>query len=198
MPIKSLLSKLSAALTACSLATATPQAAEAAPPMSLAELVSGAIPLIPGDAATMQAYLQSPMVAPADGRNGWRYPPVSYRTREGFLLRLVLISDWESPAPPPVVRLSAAVDAGRCVNGKKLTEEITRRRGIHWTALSDSGRRSGWTAIDSAKYVTVNQWGDCVSSIAIDVRRQPRMSPPIRPMRIDASGHVVPVALPRH
>ncbi|WP_369928832.1 hypothetical protein [Xanthomonas sp. NCPPB 2632] len=164
-------------------------------PMSLGDLVSGAIPLIPGTAAPMQRYLHARSDAPTHGRTGWQYPAIGYRTKEGALLRITLIADGDNPAPPPVVRVLAAIDASGCVDGSGLRNDLTSKRGIRWTALSSN---DGWTATDSGKYLTISQMGHCVTSVIIDVRRQPRVGPAARPLRVDASGHVTQIPLPHH
>lgn len=168
-------------------------AEERPPPMSLGELVSGAIALIPGTAAPVQRYLQALSDAPTHGRTVWQYPAIRYRTKEGVLLRITLTADGDSPAPPPVVRMLTAVDAAHCVDGSNLRNVLASRRGIRWTALSSN---DGWTATDSGNYLTISQMGHCVTSIIIDVRRQPRVGPAVRPLRVDASGHVTQVPLP--
>jgi len=162
-------------------------------PMSLGELVSGAIPLIPGTAAPVQTYLHARSDAPTHGRTGWQYPAIGYRTKEGAVLRITLTADGDGTAPPPVVRMLTTVDAARCVDGPGLRNELASNRGIRWTALSSN---DGWTATDSGKYLAISQMGHCVTSVIIDVRRQPRLGPAVRPLRVDASGHVTQVALP--
>lgn len=193
--MKKLYAVLRVALVA-SVSTSTPLHAEDAPrPMSLGELVSGAIELIPGAAPPVQNYFQARSEAPPRGRKGWQYPPIAYRTKEGALLRITLTSDGDSAAPPPVVRMLAVVDASRCMDGAVLRDELASKRGIRWTPLSSN---DGWTAIDSGKYLTISQMGRCVTSVIIDVRRQPRVGPPVRPFRVDASGRLTRVPVPGH
>lgn len=165
-------------------------------PMSLDDLVSGAIPLIPGTAAPAQSYLHARSDAPMHGkRTGWQYPAIGYRTKEGALLRITLTVEGDSAAPLPVVRMLTAVDAARCVDGPGLRNELASKHGIRWTALSSN---NGWTATDSGKYLTISHIGHCVTSVIIDVRRQPRVGPAARPLRVDASGHVTQIPLPHH
>lgn len=131
----------------------------------------------------------------SSARTGWQYPAIGYRTKEGALLRITLTVEGDSAAPPPVVRMLTAVDTARCVDGSNLRNELASKRGIRWTALSSN---HGWTATDSGKYLTISQMGHCITPVMIDIRRQPRVGPAARPLRVDASGHVAQIPLPHH
>ena len=163
--------------------------------MSLAEVVSGVIPLIPGSSGSVEAFFHAHGGAPQIDRFGWHHQPIDYRTRDGVLLHIQLTSDWENAKAPDVVRVSAAVDSGRCVDSATLRDELARGQRIQWTALSSNQE---WSATDNGKFLTIGQLGRCVTSVIVDIRRQPRVVPPVRPFKGDPSGQLMRVPAPGH
>jgi hypothetical protein len=168
---------------------------DALQPMSLSEFMVGVVALIPASSAASDAFFHSHSEATWSDRSGWQRAPFSYRTRDGYVLTVHLVSDWENAKAPDVVRVFATIAASQCMDAGKLHDDLARDHGITWTPI---GSDQGWIASYNGKYLAISRSGRCVVSVAADVRRQPRVAPPTRALRIDASGRVVPVNRPEH
>ncbi|WP_213947000.1 hypothetical protein [Luteibacter sp. dw_328] len=126
------MSRFSAPLLAALVATtliSTPTAASGTiRPMTLDEVVIGAIALVSGTSSSVEAFFHAPQGAQR-GTVGWVHQPIAYRTRDGVLLHIQLTSDWENKAPD-VVRSMAEVDGKQCLDAKKLRDKLEHRWDI--------------------------------------------------------------------
>ncbi|WP_213946968.1 hypothetical protein [Luteibacter sp. dw_328] len=185
---------LLAALVATTLVSMPTPAGGANRPMTLDEVVIGAMPLVPSTSSSVEAFFRAPPGAQR-GTVGWVHQPIVYRTRDGVLLHVQLTSDWENGKAPDVVRLVAEVDGKQCLDAKKLRDKLERGQDIAWTS---QGINQGWSAKWENRFVTIGQRdGRCLASVNVDVRQQPRLAPPLRPYKMDRSGIPRPV-LPGH
>ncbi|UPG90835.1 hypothetical protein L2Y96_03410 [Luteibacter aegosomaticola] len=183
------------AVAAAALAPMRASGKDALQPMSLSEFMVGAVALIPASSAASDAFFHSHSEATWSDRSGWQRVPFSYRTRDGYVLTVHLVSDWENAKAPDVVRVFATIAASQCMDAGKLHDDLARDHGIPWTPI---GSDQGWIASYNGKYLAISRSGRCVVSVAADVRLQPRVAPPTRALRIDASGRVVPANRPGH
>jgi hypothetical protein len=183
---------LLAALVATTLISMPTAAGGTNRPMTLDEVVIGAIPLVPGTSSSVEAFFHAPPGAQR-GTVGWVHQPIVYRTRDGVLLHIQLTSDWENGKAPDVVRLMAEVDGKQCLDAKKLRDELERSQNIAWTS---QGINQGWSAKWENRFVTIEQRdGHCLASVNVDISQQPRLGPPHRAHQIDRSGIARPVLL---
>lgn len=163
-------------------------------PKSMAQVIGGLVPLIPGANASVEAFLNAHTPAPTLGQSGWRHAPIDYRTREKALLHIQLISDWQNRTAPDVVRLVATVDSETCVDAATIQRELAQRGDMAWTS---EGPDEGWVGQSEGHVVGLGQrHARCLTVFTIDNRRQPRPSPPTRALRVDPSGRIVPVPMP--
>lgn len=187
---------LSAALASLSLVSTSTMATEARPTMSLAEVITGVSPLVPGSSENVEGFFQAQSVVAKMDRFGWHHPPIDYRTRDGILLHIQLTSDWPNTKTPDVFRLSAAVDERQCIDAALLRDELQRDEHIDWVSL---GTDHGWSATYKGKFMTISQrQGHCLAAVIVDNRRQPRVAPPVRPYKVDPSGRLNQIPLPGH
>lgn len=169
-------------------------AAPAKPPMPLAEVISAIVLLVPGSPTPIQSLFDAHLAAPTLGQYGWHHAPFDYRTKEGALLHIQLISDWQNRAAPAVVRLVATVDDRTCVDAAAIQRTLAQRSDMTWTS---AGPNQGWTGQGAAHVVGLGQrYTRCLAVFTIDNRLQPRPSPPTRALRVDPSGRVTPVPIP--
>lgn len=168
--------------------------ASMAQPKSIVQVIDGLVPLVPGAHAPVEALLNALTPPPALGQSGWRHTPIEYRTREGALLHIQLISDWQNTAAPDVVRVVATVNDKPCVDAATVQRALAQRGDMAWTS---EGPDQGWVGQSEGHVVGLGQRHTrCLTVFTIDNRRQPRLSPPTRALRVDPSGRVVPVPLP--
>jgi hypothetical protein len=152
--------------------------------------------LVPGPASAIDALFGTHSNAPTLGRFGWRHDPIDYRTREGAVLHVRLLSDWQKPQVPDVVRVEATVDAKPCIDAALLQHALAQRSDMTWTS---DGSYLGWTAEGHGRVVGLGQKrARCLAIITIDNRRQPRPAPPLGPFHFDPSRRVAPVPAPGH
>ena len=179
------------------LLTTGPAFADGAPvaqPISMVQLIKGLVPLVPGAHAPIEALLNAHTPPPALGQSGWRHSPVDYRTQEGALLHIQLLSDWQNTAAPDVVRVVATTDDKPCVDAATVQRALAQGSDMAWTS---EGPDQGWVGQSKGHVVGLGQrHSRCLTGFTIDNRRQPRPSPPTRALRVDPSGRVVPVPLP--
>jgi len=153
--------------------------------MSLAEVVSGVIPLIPGSSGSVESFFHAHSPAPTMDRFGWHHPLIDYQTRDGALLHVQLISDWQNTNAPDVVRLTVGVDSWQCLDAAKLHDELERSDHIAWASL---GPNQGWSASYKGKFLSIGQrQGRCLASVTVDIRSQPRVAPSTLRRLVDPS-----------
>ena len=155
--------------------------------MSLVEVVSGVIPLIPGSSGSVEAFFHGHSPAPTMDRFGWHHPLIDYQTRDGALLHVQLVSDWQNTNAPDVVRLVVGVDGWQCIDAAKLHDELERSEHIVWAS---PGLNQGWSASYKGKFLAIGQrQGRCLASVTVDIRRQPRVAHSTLRRLVDPSLH---------
>lgn len=163
--------------------------------MPLAELVSSAIPLVPGDTAKVEALFNAPAGATLTDR-GWRHSPIEYRTSDGALLHVSLTSDWGNARDADVVRLEMSVDESQCIAATNIRDDLTAHGMTQWTTL---GVNLGWTTTFRGKVIAISQrTGRCLAAVTIDTHRQAQPVSGVRALRIGPSGRPEPITPPAH
>lgn len=162
---------------------------------TLVSVIAGLVPLIPGPHERIERLFHARSTAPTRDWRGWHHQPITYRVSDGTLLHIQLISDWENVKTADVVRVVAAVDLGRCVNAAALRDALADAKPLHWQAVNGD---QGWITSDRGKFITINASGQCVLSLIVDTRRQPRVGPPVRALRVDPAGRIMRVPAPGH